>query len=64
MHDNKFVEEDHERVFLHERAYIEAERKQMEEEWLGWDIQQLESLQRKPALIEVEIHKKVEHEGH
>ncbi len=38
MHDNKFVEEDFERIFMSEQSYIQEEKeRQMQNDWWEWE---------------------------
>ncbi len=58
MHDNKFVEEDFERVFMFEQSYIQEEKeRQMQEDWWEWETARMKAEKRKSAKVTVEIPK-------
>ena len=55
MTDNKFVEEDYERLPYLDRMYLQEREHELFEEWIKWQEEEtiLEDLERKAAHIEV-----------
>ena len=63
MSNNKFIEEDWERLSEREIAYIQAEKqKLMEDDWWQWETEQMDK-ERKPAKIEIIMPKIQEDEA-
>jgi organic radical activating enzyme len=58
MHDNKFVEEDFERIPLLDKLYLQEKEREIWEEYQQW----IEDQERLPAIIEVIIPEKLNHE--
>lgn len=57
MHDNEFIAEDFERVFMFEQSYIQEEKeRQMQEAWWEWETARMDD-ERKAARITVELPK-------